>query len=97
MVANAQKETWGCEVKTLKSPLFGSHIPHGRAREFEDTIAHPECVAYEIAGMYGEHVYREYPSRKAALDAVWRAEQSLQGRITTHLLVKCPHGVRFHC
>ena len=81
--------------RTLKSPLFGTRIPYGRAREFEATIAHPERVAYEIVGADGDNMYREYPSRREALDAIWRSEQS--GRTTMRELVKCPHGAHLHC
>ena len=84
-------------ARTLKSPLFGSRVPFGRAREFESTFAHPERVAYEITGANGDNVYREYPTRRAMLDAVHKNEQRTYGTPTMRELVKCPHGVHLHC
>jgi len=84
-------------ARTLKSPLFGSRVPFGRAREFEATLPHPERTAYEIVGPDGDNTYREYPSRRAMLDAIHRAEQRSAGRGTIRELVKCPHGVHLHC
>ena len=86
-------------MQIISSPLFGSHIPFARAKEFEATIAHPERVAYRTvsAGADCDKVYMRYPTRAALLQAIYKTGQRGLGTPVLHELVQCPHGVRAHC
>ena len=82
-------------ARTLKSPLFGTTIPFGRAAEFEATLPHPERTARKSVQRGEATTYIEYPTRGDMLTALWRLDQ--RGGPSPHEVVPCPHGVRHHC
>lgn len=88
-------------MRTLKSPLFGTRIPAGRAGEFIANLKHPERTAFTVStDLAGDYTYREYPTREAMIVAIHKGRSnpdSWQRGTFPRPVVPCPHGLEVHC